>query len=341
MDEDDIWIGVELFGKSAEQGSSSGTFRGRRYFSCRQNGSMFFAMDQFTLLVVIKKGSPSAEQIGLADYLDSPNSIFSRLKQQHDNPDLESPLTVEVQYADTRISMCFSVRSKEQESARFCVFSQQSEDILQNVLRYPLKCTMELVIMHQSMEEDYGKEKHSQNVKKVKEVPGIADVLPKLNYFIVVADWELFGVARDNLELKQARFEIPQPFQAHFQKSSCLKMVGDTSGCAVQLNMTCFSIKLTGTQREIQTALSLLDNEILNLNTAKKSPKRKSRKKKKPSQSQAPDCVICLTCRPCTAFAPCGHKNTCHKCAEKLFKSQCPNCPTCRAEIQQLLRIFE
>lgn len=55
----------------------------------------------------------------------------------------------------------------------------------------------------------------------------------------------------------------------------------------------------------------------------------------KKSESEINSCKICFENEYNVAFVPCGHINSCIKCAKKLDK-----CPTCRNKFEKFMRIY-
>jgi hypothetical protein len=64
-------------------------------------------------------------------------------------------------------------------------------------------------------------------------------------------------------------------------------------------------------------------------------PKPKVETKKKKEEAEPPKCIVCLDAPRNCCLDPCGHANLCVGCAEQL-----ETCPTCRADIEQHIRIF-
>lgn len=52
-------------------------------------------------------------------------------------------------------------------------------------------------------------------------------------------------------------------------------------------------------------------------------------------------CVICMDSNPTTGFIPCGHKVSCYDCARIVKHSPSSKCPICRADIKDVLRIYD
>lgn len=52
------------------------------------------------------------------------------------------------------------------------------------------------------------------------------------------------------------------------------------------------------------------------------------------------DCVICMEASQNTACVPCGHVAACHACMQHLH-SIGGNCPVCRAEVDQIVKLFK
>ncbi len=52
----------------------------------------------------------------------------------------------------------------------------------------------------------------------------------------------------------------------------------------------------------------------------------------------AEQCVICFDCVPEVTFLPCGHNITCANCYDryKVSKDDCPDCPLCRQNVDQV-----
>lgn len=46
-----------------------------------------------------------------------------------------------------------------------------------------------------------------------------------------------------------------------------------------------------------------------------------------------PTCAVCMDSRIQTVFLPCHHSATCASCAKRLFESDRPECPICRAQL--------
>ena len=52
-----------------------------------------------------------------------------------------------------------------------------------------------------------------------------------------------------------------------------------------------------------------------------------------------PRCIVCMQTYATHVFAPCGHQNTCEKCAERIVNTS-RSCPLCRVETMFTMRVF-
>mmetsp|Transcript_41556 Transcript_41556/g.91338 ORF Transcript_41556/g.91338 Transcript_41556/m.91338 type:complete len:114 (+) Transcript_41556:3-344(+) len=51
-------------------------------------------------------------------------------------------------------------------------------------------------------------------------------------------------------------------------------------------------------------------------------------------------CVVCLEARKETTLVPCGHLVCCTACTRRLCENERPECPACRARIEQFVRTY-
>ena len=58
-------------------------------------------------------------------------------------------------------------------------------------------------------------------------------------------------------------------------------------------------------------------------------------KRSAPDSPESTECIVCMETRPRAVLVPCGHAQTCHECAKKL-----KTCPTCRARVTEVCRVF-
>lgn len=90
----------------------------------------------------------------------------------------------------------------------------------------------------------------------------------------------------------------------------------------------------------------LLKDEVNASEDAQKAKlgKRASTQGEHKSQSKpvtiSDDCIVCFERRADCVFAPCGHKNMCRECSQKIFMAKVVGttpCPTCRQPIDRIL----
>ena len=58
-------------------------------------------------------------------------------------------------------------------------------------------------------------------------------------------------------------------------------------------------------------------------------------KRRAPDSPESTECIVCMEIRPRAVLVPCGHAQTCHQCAKKV-----KTCPTCRARVTEVCRVF-
>lgn len=92
----DMWIGLELFGKSVGKGNTNGMFRGRRRFLTRENGSRFAHPQDFILVAVLRRNDTSTPIPRLEDALEPNGPLLNRLQQESLLDTVATPLTIEV-----------------------------------------------------------------------------------------------------------------------------------------------------------------------------------------------------------------------------------------------------
>ena len=54
---------------------------------------------------------------------------------------------------------------------------------------------------------------------------------------------------------------------------------------------------------------------------------------------EAGECVVCMDGENTHLFSPCGHKCVCKGCALLIMRTTA-ECPTCRAEAREVIRVF-
>ncbi|GBG80447.1 hypothetical protein CBR_g30911 [Chara braunii] len=52
-------------------------------------------------------------------------------------------------------------------------------------------------------------------------------------------------------------------------------------------------------------------------------------------------CAVCFDAPKDAIFDPCGHRATCHGCAVRLQESKTAQCPICRVQINQVIKVFD
>jgi len=99
-----------------------------------------------------------------------------------------------------------------------------------------------------------------------------------------------------------------------------------------------------------QTLMSKTQNntkspQIINAYPSKNDEKSKAPEIKNTQETDSSQdlktCVVCMDNPADIAFIPCGHKKTCQKCSDVVMKTQKKQCPICRKNITNAIKIFD